>query len=146
MLQSKVSLTQMGIFSMAAYPYSFKLLWSPIVDSLRWRGAGLRKSWIVPCQLASAALLLSRGAWMQERYEEGDVVSLTALFFVFVLLAATQVGGAAWGRLGALAGQPRGGGGTSTCDPHKPHHAHLGSLLLHACDVRRLPSVVLLSL
>ena len=33
MLQSKLSFTQVGVFSMAATPYSLKLLWSPIVDS-----------------------------------------------------------------------------------------------------------------
>ena len=33
MLQSKLSYTQVGVFSMAATPYSLKLLWSPIVDS-----------------------------------------------------------------------------------------------------------------
>ena len=33
MLQSKLSFTQVGVFSMAATPYSLKLLWSPLVDS-----------------------------------------------------------------------------------------------------------------
>lgn len=33
MLQSKLTYTQVGVFSMAATPYSLKLLWSPIVDS-----------------------------------------------------------------------------------------------------------------
>ena len=93
MLQSKVSLTQMGIFTMASYPYSFKLFWSPIVDSIYFKGFGLRKSWIVPIQLASAALLILRAGWIEEHFEAGDVASLTMLFFVFVLLAATQVGG-----------------------------------------------------
>ena len=32
-MQSKLSYTQVGVFSMAATPYSLKLLWSPIVDS-----------------------------------------------------------------------------------------------------------------
>jgi hypothetical protein len=34
LLQAKLSYTQMGLFSLSAYPYSLKLLWSPIVDSV----------------------------------------------------------------------------------------------------------------
>jgi hypothetical protein len=51
MLQSRLSYTQIGTFSLAAYPYSFKLLWSPIVDALYWRRMGRRKSWIIPIQV-----------------------------------------------------------------------------------------------
>jgi hypothetical protein len=83
----------MGIFSMAGYPYSFKLLWSPIVDSVYSAAFGRRKSWIVPVQLASAALLICGAGWIQEQYEAGGVVPLTVLFFFFVVLAATQVCG-----------------------------------------------------
>ncbi|KAI8473191.1 MAG: acetyl-coenzyme A transporter 1-domain-containing protein [Monoraphidium minutum] len=90
MLQAKLSMTQMGIFSISSYPYSFKLLWSPIVDCLHSRRFGRRKSWIVPIQLASAALLVMSASWIEARVDDGDVVSLTALFFAFVLLAATQ--------------------------------------------------------
>lgn len=91
MLQAKLSFTQMGIFAMSSYPYSFKLLWSPIVDSVFSRRVGRRKSWIIPMQLASAALLILSGGWVEARFEAGEVGALTALFFFFVLLAATQV-------------------------------------------------------
>jgi hypothetical protein len=33
MLQSRLSYSQIGTFSLAAYPYSLKLLWSPIVSA-----------------------------------------------------------------------------------------------------------------
>jgi len=33
LLQNKLTYTQLGFFSLAQYPYSLKLLWSPIVDS-----------------------------------------------------------------------------------------------------------------
>lgn len=91
LLQSKLSMTQMGLFSISGYPYSFKLLWSPIVDSVYSAGFGRRKSWIVPVQLISAALLMSSADWIQTQYEAGAVAPLTVLFFFFVLLAATQV-------------------------------------------------------
>jgi len=53
MLQSRLSFSQIGIFSLATYPYSFKLLWSPIVDSWYSTRLGRRKSWIVPVQVSA---------------------------------------------------------------------------------------------
>ena len=47
LLQSTASYTQIGIFSVASYPYSFKLFWSPIVDSIYSLAFGRRKSWVV---------------------------------------------------------------------------------------------------
>jgi hypothetical protein len=90
LLQSKLSMTQMGLFSISGYPYSFKLFWSPIVDSVYSSAFGRRKSWIVPVQLASAALLVLSADWIQQQYQLGAVAPLTVLFFFFVLLAATQ--------------------------------------------------------
>lgn len=90
MLQERLSYSQMGIFALAAYPYSFKLFWSPIVDALYLPSFGRRKSWIVPVQLLMGCLLIVSGGTMQSLMDAGDVASLTALFFVFVLLAATQ--------------------------------------------------------
>ena len=39
-----------AIFSVAHYPYSMKLLWAPLVDSLYSPQFGRRKSWLVPAQ------------------------------------------------------------------------------------------------
>jgi hypothetical protein len=103
LLQAKLSMTQMGIFTMSGYPYSFKLLWSPIVDSVYSAAFGRRKSWIVPVQLSSAALLMCSADWIQRQYEAGAVGPLTVLFFFFVLLAATQVRVGGWVRLGRVA-------------------------------------------
>ncbi|KAK9809613.1 hypothetical protein WJX73_007530 [Symbiochloris irregularis] len=89
-LQAKASYTQIGVFSLATYPYSFKLFWSPIVDSVYSLRMGRRKSWVVPIQLASGALMLLQADWAERKLEAADVASVTGLFFVLVLLAATQ--------------------------------------------------------
>ena len=68
LLQSKASYTQIGIFSIASYPYSFKLFWSPIVDSVYSLAFGRRKSWVVPIQLGSAGILLTSATWLSKRY------------------------------------------------------------------------------
>ena len=44
----------------------------------------------VPIQLASAALMLVSADWAESRLKEADIVSITVLFFILVLLAATQ--------------------------------------------------------
>lgn len=93
LLQSQLSYTQMGIFAMSAYPYSFKLFWSPIVDSCYSARLGRRKSWILPVQMLMALLMIGGGGFIQGQLEQGNVATLTVLFFFFVLLAATQVGG-----------------------------------------------------
>jgi PAT family acetyl-CoA transporter-like MFS transporter 1 len=43
----KVSYADQGTFSFAMWPFSLKLLWAPIVDSLFIRKLGRRKSWFV---------------------------------------------------------------------------------------------------
>jgi len=85
-----MSYTKIGIFTLAGYPYSFKLLWSPVVDTIYSRVIGRRKSWIIPLQVVSATLMISCGKWAEERLVAGDAVGITSLFFVLVLLAATQ--------------------------------------------------------
>lgn len=90
LMRSNMSYTKIGIFTLAGYPYSFKLLWSPIVDTVYSKTIGRRKSWILPLQLISGAVMICFGSWAEERLVLGDAVGITALFFVLVLLAATQ--------------------------------------------------------
>ena len=58
LLKEHLSYSQLAIFSLASYPYSLKLLWSPIVDSLYFPSIGRRKSWIIPMQLIIGTTLL----------------------------------------------------------------------------------------
>lgn len=57
LLRSKLSYSQIGIFTLCTYPYSLKLLWSPVVDSLFSPKLGRRKSWIIPIQLIVGSML-----------------------------------------------------------------------------------------
>lgn len=92
LLRAKLSYSQIGIFSLASYPYSLKLLWSPIVDSCYNPKWGRRKSWIVPVQFMVGCMLywLSRNVPVLMEKEVPDVEHLTILFFILVFLAATQ--------------------------------------------------------
>ena len=92
LLRSKLSYSQIGIFTLCTYPYSLKLLWSPVVDSIFSARLGRRKSWIIPIQLIVGMMLwwLSRNVNSYMDKEVPDVRTLTGLFFTLVFFAATQ--------------------------------------------------------
>ena len=101
LLKAHMSYTDIGMFMLCTYPYSLKLLWSPIVDSIfvgEWRvpgtskvlSLGRRKSWIVPIQLAIGCVLLFLARHAKDIVEAPKVYSVTALFFALIFLAATQ--------------------------------------------------------
>ncbi|BFZ64539.1 hypothetical protein YB2330_005686 [Saitoella coloradoensis] len=91
-LKSKLSYTQVGLFTLASYPYSLKLFWSPIVDAIYSPTYGRRKSWIVPMQTLVGLTLLLLGtrveAWLDDA--ENMLGVLTAAFFSLIFLCATQ--------------------------------------------------------
>jgi len=99
-VERKVTTASQAQFSMVAFPFAFKLLWAPLVDSVYSSTFGRRKTWIVPAQAAIGTLLLfsSRhmdallgpiGSGMADAATT-DVGTLTMLFFTFYFLAATQ--------------------------------------------------------
>ncbi|RCN47054.1 Acetyl-coenzyme A transporter 1 family protein [Ancylostoma caninum] len=90
-----VSYGQQAIFSFAYWPFSMKLLWAPVVDSVYWKRIGRRKSWMVPCQylIGMFMLLLSfRVPYvMGEGTDSGpNVLFLMLIFLPLNFLAATQ--------------------------------------------------------
>ncbi|GJN94340.1 hypothetical protein Rhopal_007414-T1 [Rhodotorula paludigena] len=92
LLRAKLSYSQIGIFSLCTYPYSLKLLWSPVVDSVFSPKLGRRKSWIVPIQTIVGLMFWWLGSHVQQmmEVEEPDIKVLTGLFFTLVFFAATQ--------------------------------------------------------
>lgn len=91
-LRSKLSYSQLGVFALSAYPYSLKLLWSPVVDSLFVPSIGRRKSWIMPMQLVIGVTMLWIALNVQQLIDNpaDHVTSLTVIFFSLVFFSATQ--------------------------------------------------------
>lgn len=54
----KASYSDQGTFSLATWPFSLKLLWAPLVDSLWSSKFGRRKSWLVPIQYLLGIFML----------------------------------------------------------------------------------------
>ncbi|KAF9281063.1 hypothetical protein BGZ68_006859 [Mortierella alpina] len=92
LLKAKMSYSQIGIFSLAHYPYSMKFLWSPIVDAVYNKSLGRRKSWIVPIQLMTGLMFFWLGTniedWMAQ--DQIAVGTLTVVFFILIFFCATQ--------------------------------------------------------
>lgn len=96
LLKPHLSYGQIGVFSLASYPYSLKLLWSPIVDAVWSTRLGRRKSWITPIQTISGMAMVYLGGrvapMMKAAGENGDagVWGFTQWWFLLVFFCATQ--------------------------------------------------------
>ena len=96
LLKQHLSYSQIGVFSLASYPYSLKLLWSPIVDAVWSQKLGRRKSWILPIQVCSGLGMLYLGGQVKDMMikagaSDGSGVWLfTWWWFFLVFLCATQ--------------------------------------------------------
>ncbi|KAL1843932.1 hypothetical protein VTJ49DRAFT_6875 [Mycothermus thermophilus] len=96
LLKNHMSYGEIGVFSLASYPYSLKLFWSPIVDAVWSPKLGRRKSWILPIQLLSGLGMLFLGSKVERMMEltgkpGGPTVwGFTGWWFFLVLMCATQ--------------------------------------------------------
>lgn len=80
------SLSTVSLSYGLSLPWALKFLWAPLVDRYGSAAFGRRKSWIVPLQILTLAVLL-----VLARAEGGASVALTmAGLFVTSVLAATQ--------------------------------------------------------
>eukprot|EP00040_Diaphanoeca_grandis_P003847 m.26107 g.26107 ORF g.26107 m.26107 type:complete len:566 (-) comp15279_c0_seq1:54-1751(-) len=106
--QAGVGYGVQAVFSLCTWPYSLKLLWAPIVDSVYSKRIGRRKSWLIPVLVAGGATMMFAGSVMDRmllkisnldnKADTSDVENLqyqivskiTALFFIMYILMATQ--------------------------------------------------------
>ncbi|CAL1696730.1 unnamed protein product [Somion occarium] len=92
LLREHLSYSQLAIFSLASYPYSLKIFWSPIVDSWFLPSIGRRKSWILPMQLiiGSVMLLISFRSEEYINHPAEHIYGLSVAFTALVTFSATQ--------------------------------------------------------
>ena len=94
LLQNSVSYQAQATFSLVSWPFSLKLFWAPLVDSVYSTRIGRRKSWLIPIQLCCAFMMTygssSVHAWLDEEGGHPDVTKLTGYFFILYFLMATQ--------------------------------------------------------
>jgi PAT family acetyl-CoA transporter-like MFS transporter 1 len=86
--EQDVSLDMLNLFGQVSWPFSLKIMWAPVVDSCYFKAVGLRKSWLVPSQLAIGFTLIL--ASFRRLDDAENVVSATCVFFLLFTLCATQ--------------------------------------------------------
>jgi len=102
LLQSRhISYKEQAVFSFVFWPFSLKLLWAPLVDSIYLPAFGRRKSWLVPTQylIGIFMFILSCSSSVDEVVKPAsstdsavsiNITLLTSMFFMLTFLAATQ--------------------------------------------------------
>jgi len=104
LLQSRhISYKEQAVFSFVSWPFSLKLLWAPLVDSIYLPAFGRRKSWLVPTQymIGIFMFILSCSSSVDEITKPAaanaadaagniNIRLLTGMFFMLTFLAATQ--------------------------------------------------------
>ena len=96
LLKPYLSYGQIGVFSLASYPYSLKLLWSPIVDAVWSTRFGRRKSWITPVQVIAGLAMIYLGGRIEPMMVKAGadggagVWNFTYWWFMLVFFCATQ--------------------------------------------------------
>src|SRR5262249_59011829 len=78
-----VDIKTVGLFSLAQAPWSFKFLWSPLMDRFgpRFGRIGRRRSWILVCQLFLALTILALAG--AARTTDVGVIAVIALLIAF---------------------------------------------------------------
>ncbi|CAI6343822.1 unnamed protein product [Macrosiphum euphorbiae] len=88
-----VSYKDQTLFSFVQWPYSIKLTWAPLVDSLYVQKLGRRKSWLIPVQYSIGACFIYMAGninkWLPETGRP-DILILVSVFLFMKTLAATQ--------------------------------------------------------
>ncbi|XP_001944982.1 acetyl-coenzyme A transporter 1 [Acyrthosiphon pisum] len=91
--QNDVSYQDQALFSLAAWPFSLKLLWAPLVDALYIQRIGRRKSWLIPVQYLMGTCFLYMANDIDDLLPNTgtpNIMVLMCMFFISNFLAATQ--------------------------------------------------------
>jgi PAT family acetyl-CoA transporter-like MFS transporter 1 len=89
-LKSSFSYSEIGIYLMCSYPFSLKILWSPIVDTYYFNRLGLRKTWIIISQLISSLILIYLSNTIEEMIKEKQIYLLGTICFILVFCISIQ--------------------------------------------------------
>jgi PAT family acetyl-CoA transporter-like MFS transporter 1 len=89
-LKLHFSYSDIGIFLLCSYPFSLKILWSPIVDTFYIRSLGVKKSWIIPTQFIAGGLLLYLSYNIDALIHGKEIIKLATIAFVIMFVIATQ--------------------------------------------------------
>jgi len=81
-----VDLTTIGFISLALLPYSWKFLWSPLLDRFSFSSFGRRRTWMMASQIVLLVLMAAIG-WLSP---QNSINAIVWAAFVIAVFSATQ--------------------------------------------------------
>jgi PAT family beta-lactamase induction signal transducer AmpG len=81
MASEKVDLTVIGLFSLVAWPYTVKFLWSPLMDRFVPPFLGRRRGWISVCQILLILSIIAMG--FSDPVHAPGITAVIAVFVAF---------------------------------------------------------------
>lgn len=81
---------EIGVVLLCTMPYSFKVLWSPIVELYYFPSFGQRKSWVVPMQFVGCMILYYLHFTIDNMLKEKEVYKLTAFLILNTFFITCQ--------------------------------------------------------
>ena len=85
-----LSYQEVGVIMMCTMPYSFKVLWSPIVELYYVPSIGKRKTWVVSTQLVGCCILFYLRGTIDEMLKQKEVYKLLAFLLVNTFIITCQ--------------------------------------------------------
>ncbi len=79
---NEVNLKTIGLFALIGFPYTWKFIWSPLLDSVRLPFLGLRRGWMLVMQIA-LLLLLAAYAFVRPQEHLSIILGLSLVVAFF---------------------------------------------------------------
>jgi len=89
-LKHDFSYSELGVFLLCSYPFSLKILWSPIVDSYYFTKIGRRKTWVMITQSLAVKILFYMSSNIDDILQEKRIYFLSVLCFLLMFIISTQ--------------------------------------------------------
>ena len=89
-LKKELTYSEIATLQLCSYPFSLKLLWSPLVDNYYIISIGKRKSWIIPAQIIIGVLLFILSYNFKFMIENKQIQLFTVICFILIFFVATQ--------------------------------------------------------
>ena len=89
-LKKDFTYAEIGIFLLCSYPFSFKVFWSPIVDTYYIKSIGLRRTWAISTQLICSSLIFFLSSRIESLLKDKQIYELSFICLLIVFFIATQ--------------------------------------------------------
>ncbi|WP_455379744.1 AmpG family muropeptide MFS transporter [Acidihalobacter prosperus] len=84
--QAKISLGEIGLFTLIGLPYTIKFLWAPLMDRYKFPWLGRRRGWLFSLQILLALSILLLG----QTHPRRDLTAVAIMALLVALFSAMQ--------------------------------------------------------